>query len=82
MNCHTAEGFGPCHETSLYLDWRCKELKAKLYVYFIDNPTCLKDLMKYHPDFAEYYEICLNAICGIAFNMLLILSLIFMIFNF
>ena len=58
MNCHSAENFGPCHEEALYKDWKCKEMVADLYVYMIDNPTCLPDLMKYHPVFSEYVELC------------------------
>eukprot|EP00347_Sterkiella_histriomuscorum_P015610 403356376 len=77
LNCHAAEGFGPCHENSLYLDWKCKELKAKLYVYFIDNPTCLGDLMKYHPDFAEYAELC-QGVWSIGIS---IISIIFIVLS-
>ena len=72
MNCHTAEGLGPCHETTLYKDWRCKELQAKLYVNFVDNPTCLGDLQKHHPTFAEYHEMCLEAVMRIGFNVVVI----------
>lgn len=58
MNCHAAENFGPCHEEALYLDWKCKEMKADLFVYMVDNPPCLADLMKYHPTYAEFVELC------------------------
>ena len=61
MNCHTAENLGLCHEDELFRDWKCKELKAKLFVDLIDNPYCMDELYKYHPNFSEYYKYCLKA---------------------
>ena len=28
LNCHSAEGWGECHENEYFLDWKCKEYKA------------------------------------------------------
>ena len=73
MNCHTAELFGPCHEPDLYKGWKCADLKARLYVEFLDQPTCLKDLYKYHPTFSEYYQLCMNAMLGVCAKIILLM---------
>jgi hypothetical protein len=44
-----------------------------LYVEFLDQPTCLKDLYKYHPTFSEYYQLCMNAMLGVCAKIILLM---------
>ena len=53
-NCHQAEGLGEWFLNEAFKEWKCLELKARLYVYFIDLPGCWNDIKFQHPIFAEW----------------------------
>lgn len=57
-NWHQAEGFGPWFFNDQFLKWKWAELKARLYVYFIDLPTCWDSIKFQHPIFAEWAYYC------------------------
>ncbi|CAI2371624.1 unnamed protein product [Moneuplotes crassus] len=57
-SCHPAEGLGECFFNNDFKKWKCLELKARLYVYFIDQPDCYDDIKVQHPIFAEYLHYC------------------------
>ena len=57
-NCHQAEGFGEWFYNDHFVDWKCAELRARLYVYFIDLPDCWNDIKHQHPIFAEWAYYC------------------------
>lgn len=61
-SCHQAEGLGPCFFNLDFKNWKCKELEAKLYVYFIDKPDCWNDIKFQHPLFAEWAYYCKSCI--------------------
>ncbi len=66
QNCHTSEGFGPCNDNQYFVDFKCAELKAKLFVYLIEIPTCLQNLMDVHPFFYEYTMYCTFSVLGLS----------------
>lgn len=82
LNCHAAEGFGPCNGNQYYNDFKCAEMKAKLYVHLIDLPDCLRALMPQHPFFAEYYKYCagLFGVSSSIWSVLLLLVVMFLSF--
>jgi len=51
---HPAEGLGEWFFNEDFKTWKCLELKAILYVYFIDQPDCWNDIKNQHPIFAEW----------------------------
>ena len=57
-HCHNAAGDDSCQFEEYFKDWKCKQLKAELYVHFLDFPDCFDNLMKNHPIFAEYWHYC------------------------
>jgi hypothetical protein len=57
-SCHQAEGFGEWFYNEAFRLWKCAELRARLYVYFIDNPSCWDDIKHQHPIFAEWAYYC------------------------
>ena len=80
MDCHSAEGYGPCLDNPNWLAFKCAEMKAKMYVDFIDNPSCLKDMYSVHPNFAEWYKYC--GALGLASYYLFILIAFIIVFCF
>ena len=44
-NCHQSDLFGEWFLNPSFYDWKCKELKARLYVFFIDNPPWMDGIM-------------------------------------
>ena len=44
-NCHQGDLFGECFFNPSFIDWKWKEIKARLYVLFIDNPPWMDGIM-------------------------------------
>ena len=58
---HPAEGLGECFFNEAFKKWKCLEMKARLYVFFIDLPECWNDIKHQHPIFAEWAYYCRGA---------------------
>lgn len=55
-SCNTAARWEECGQKELFNKWKCSELKAKYFTYFIDvfALPCMKFLRFYLPIFKEF----------------------------